>query len=117
MARPHRFIQSYTHHGRIGVLVEFSTGLSVTTAMDAFLDLSRNLAMHIAASNPDSVAALLQQPFVKDQGCSVREHLAQVSRNVDDEVGVIRFVRWDHSSARPEIEPPPERPAVAMRAA
>jgi translation elongation factor EF-Ts len=85
--------------------------------MDAFLELSRDLAMHIAASNPDSVATLLQQPFVKDQSYTVREHLTRASKHLEDKVEIIRFIRWDHSPGDSEIEPPPKRPAVVMRVA
>ena len=77
---PHlRFIQSYVHHGRVGVLVEFGLETWLITENPDFLELSRGLAMHIAAMNPDSVDALLPQPYVKDPNTTVEKTLAAAS--------------------------------------
>lgn len=113
----HRYIQAYTHHGRIGVMLELATQLTATTDEQAFADLSRDLAMHIAACNPQTVAQLLLQPFVRDQGLTVQQHLAWASKRLEDEIRVLRFVRWDHASTDPETDTPPWRPAVVMRIA
>ena len=61
-----RFIQSYVHQGRIGVLIEFGLETWLVTESDRFLQLSHSLAMHVAACDPDTMDTLLEQPFVKD---------------------------------------------------
>lgn len=46
-------IFSYVHHnGKIGVLVEINCETDFVAKNDTFKDLGKNIAMHIAASNP-----------------------------------------------------------------
>lgn len=46
-------IQSYIHMGgKIGVLVEVNCETDFVAKTDEFIDFARNIAMHIAASNP-----------------------------------------------------------------
>lgn len=50
-------IGSYVHHGgRIAVLVELNCETDFVANTDAFRDLARDLAMHIAAANPMGVS-------------------------------------------------------------
>jgi len=113
----HRFIQSYCHQGRIGVLIEFGLETWLVTQREDFLDLSKGLAMHVAASNPDSVDAFLLQPFVRDTNVTVAAALANASATLGEKVTITRFVRWDQEPPRPVDEPsPPRNPAVAVRA-
>ena len=111
-----KYINSYTHNGRIGVLVEFGLESSMPQRSDAFRKLAVDLAMHIAASKPTDVGDLLQQEFVKDPTITVGELIKQVSKSIAEEFIVTRFIRWDTDPllAEPE-EPPPKSPAVAMR--
>jgi elongation factor Ts len=51
------YIASYVHNeGRIGVLVEFACKDSFTTKTSEFRTLARDIAIHIAASKPVSLA-------------------------------------------------------------
>jgi len=50
-------IASYIHHGdKIGVLVEINCETDFVARTDEFKDLARNVAMHIAATNPSYVS-------------------------------------------------------------
>src|SRR5579884_52848 len=49
-------IGSYNHDGRIGVLVEVNCETDFVARNDIFKDLVKDLAMHIAASNPEYVS-------------------------------------------------------------
>src|SRR5437773_10005218 len=116
MKHAYRFIQGYTHNGRIGVLVEFGFELSVTAQAQAFAGISKDLAMHIAATNPESIEALLAQPFVKDDSVTVEQWLSEASVALEDKVEISRFVRWDtEPGAGPTAPGPPSGPAVVMR--
>jgi elongation factor Ts len=113
----HRFIQSYCHQGRIGVLIEFGLETWLVTQREDFLAMSKDLAMHVAASNPDSVDALLLQPFVRDTNLTVAAALANASATLGEKVIITRFVRWDQEPPRAADKPtPPRHPAVAVRA-
>ncbi len=49
-------IYSYIHHGgRLGVLLEISCETDFVAKTDGFIDLARNIAMQIAATNPISI--------------------------------------------------------------
>ncbi len=50
-------IASYVHHGdKIGVLVEINCETDFVARTDEFKDLARNIAMHIAATNPSYIS-------------------------------------------------------------
>ena len=108
-------IDSYAHNGRVAVLVELSAESDYATRTDEFKSLSRDIAMHIAASSPASVAELLNQSFVKEPTLSVGQLLANVSSALRERISVTRFMRWDTTSGH-SVEPePPRSPAVVMR--
>lgn len=50
-------VGTYNHDGRIGVLVEVNCETDFVARNDIFTDLVKDLAMHIAASNPVYVSA------------------------------------------------------------
>ncbi|MBS0618117.1 MAG: translation elongation factor Ts [Spirochaetes bacterium] len=51
-------IVSYVHHnGKIGVLVQLNCETDFVARNEKFLELGRNIAMHIAATNPQFVKA------------------------------------------------------------
>jgi|SRR6185437_1357233 len=114
---PHnRFIQSYCHQGRIGVLIEFGLETWLVTQQEEFLAMSRDVAMHIAASNPESIDAMLGQPFVRDPAMNVGTVLANASARLGERITVTRLVRWDQEPTPPTQTPtPPRSPAVAVR--
>lgn len=54
VAGPTSRLESYIHPpGKLGVLVEVSAGKAETLAAPVFLDLCRNLAMHVTAASPE----------------------------------------------------------------
>ena len=115
----HHFIQCYSHHGRIAVLVEFGLETWLITEQQSFLELSRDIAMHVAASNPESVAALLDQPYVRDSTMNVRDLLSAKSTSLGERLTVTRFARWENehspSPPTPDQPSPPRTPAVIMQ--
>lgn len=50
-------VGSYLHDGRIGVLVEVNCETDFVAKTDEFKELVKDLAMHVAASNPEFVSA------------------------------------------------------------
>ena len=111
-----RFIESYVHQGRIGVLVEFSLLMDFSTRTPQFIELAKDIAMHIAASAPTNIAELMKQPFVKDNSIEVSQRISRAAQELAEEIDIVRFVRWDDQPPeRPAT--PPKSPAKAMRAA
>jgi len=104
----HHFIQCYSHHGRVAVLVEFGLETWLITERAEFLELSRNIAMHVAGLNPESLQALLEQPYARDPSLKVKELLDSSSKALGERITVTRFCWWEND--HPPITPPEERP-------
>lgn len=79
-------IGSYTHDGRIGVLVEVNCETDFVAKTDEFKELVKDITMHIAASDPEDTSTLLEQPFVKNPDITVddlvKEHAAKLGENI-----------------------------------
>ena len=79
-------IGTYSHDGRIGVLVEVNCETDFVAKTDEFKELVKDLCLHIAASEPENETVLLQQPFVKNPqitvGDYVKEHIAKLGENI-----------------------------------
>ena len=115
MGHPHRrFIASYVHHGRVGVLVEFGVETDFVTKTPEFLQLSSDIAMQIAALNPSDVASLLRQTFVKDDAVPVSVILDRAMAELKETIVIGRFIRWDDQQSGEHPEPP-KSPAQIMR--
>jgi elongation factor Ts len=112
----HRFVQAYTHQGRVGVLVEVGLETWMVTQRPEFTEFTRDLAMHIAGLSPDSVEALLGQAWARDPSNTVSAVVAEVCKVLGERITVTRFVRWDNEPVPPSPSPtPPRDPAVAVR--
>ncbi len=59
-------IGTYNHDGRIGVLVELNCETDFVAKTDEFTELVKDIAMHIAASNPEFVSMKDVSPEVMD---------------------------------------------------
>jgi len=101
----HRFIQCYTHHGRIGVLVEFALETWLVTKSPEFAELSQRFARHIAIANPSSLEELLQQAYASEPATTVDAALTAAAALLGERVTVTRFVRWD-TGLQPPRDPP-----------
>lgn len=115
MAQHVRHIESYTHNGKIGVLVEFRLEHENTVHDEAFKRFAKQVAMHVTAMAPASPDDLLQQPFVMNTAKSVAQLLSGVSAELHDRIGIARFVRWNAETAEQEPVDPPRAPATIAR--
>lgn len=86
-------IGSYNHDNRIGVLVEVNCETDFVARNEIFVELVKNLAMHIAASEPADSAELLDQPFVKNPDQTVGDYVKENAARLGENVVVRRFAR------------------------
>jgi len=115
MKNYHKVIRSYNHNGRIGVLVEFGMESDFTEKVEEVSLFLKDVALHIAASNPKDTEELLLQPFVKDQSASIGELMSELASKMHDRIGVVRFERWDADEREIHPESPPRGPANIIR--
>ncbi|NQW17255.1 MAG: translation elongation factor Ts [Chloroflexi bacterium] len=103
-------VQSYIHPGsRIGTLVEVNCETDFVARTDEFQELTKSLAMQIAAMSPkyidrDSVPddeenvpdeeVLLTQAYIRDPSISVNELIQQVNAKTGENIKIRRFERF-----------------------
>jgi elongation factor Ts len=80
-------IEAYVHAtGAIGVLLELRCETDFVARNPEYKKLAHDIAMHIAAVNPDSVSVLLEQDFIKDPGVTIKKfielHIAKFGENI-----------------------------------
>ena len=111
-----KHIESYAHDGKIGVLVEFAFEDSLLSRVADFLEFTKDIAMHIAATRPRDIEELLQQGFVKDPDVTIEKLVQRQILIFGENIKITRFVRWE-SDMTPVNDGggSPKDPAVALR--
>lgn len=89
------YLESYIHAGRLGVLLELRCETDFVARNEKFKKLAHELAMHIAAMNPESVEELLGQPFVKDEKETVENLVKQTIAELGENIEIARFTRYE----------------------
>lgn len=104
-------VESYIHAGgRIGALIEVNCESDFVARTDAFKELAHNLAMQVAAMNPQYVSAeelsgdgtvnprevcLLSQPFIKSPDVTIQDLIKQHIGILGENIVVRRFSRFE----------------------
>ena len=96
-------VEAYIHAGsKIGVLVELLCETDFVARNSEFKELASDIAMHIAAMNPEHVdsgsegdQALLEQPFVKDPSLTVCNLIEQAVQKFGEKVEIGHFTRYE----------------------
>ncbi len=86
-------IWTYNHDNRIGVVVEINCETDFVARNELFTNLAKDIAMHIAASEPADEKELLEQPFVKDPGKTVGDYVKEHNAKLGENIVVRRFAR------------------------
>ena len=103
-------VECYIHTGgRVGAMVELNCETDFVARTPEFKELAHNLAMQVAAMAPRFVdngslppgddtnpeeACLLEQPFIKDPGRTVRDLVNELVARVGENIRVRRFERF-----------------------
>jgi len=87
-------LMSYIHNERVGALLQIHAETDFVVRGDLFKNLARDIAMHIAAMNPETVEELLAQPFVKDESTTVENLIKGVTAKVGENIKIERFIRY-----------------------
>lgn len=94
------FIYSYIHgNQKIGVLLELNCETDFVAKTDEFQQLAKELAMQVAAMNPDSLEALMDQPNIRDASKNIQEVIREVIAKVGENIVLRRFVRFELGEA------------------
>lgn len=86
---------SYTHNGRIGVLVELSCETDFVAKTEDFQTLGKNVAMQISAMAPENVDTLMEQVYIRDSKMSVQDLVKSAIAKLGENIVVRRFTRLE----------------------
>jgi elongation factor Ts len=103
-------VESYIHGGgRIGVLLEINCETDFVARSDDFRQLARDVAMQIAAMDPNRIGneednpdgasdpqeVLLTQAFIRDPSMTVEDRINETVSRVRERIVVRRFARFE----------------------
>lgn len=88
-------IEAYIHgNGKVGVLLELLCETDFVAKTDEFKHLAHELAMQIAAMNPQDVATLLKQEYIRESTLTVEALVKTVIGKLGENISVNRFERF-----------------------
>ena len=88
-------IESYVHNDRVGVLLEIHSETDFVARSEPFMELAHNVAMQIAAMDPENVEALLTQEFIKDPKTTISDLIKGGIAKLGENIQVTRFTRYE----------------------
>jgi elongation factor Ts len=104
-------VTSYIHGGgRIGALVEINCETDFVARTTEFQDLARNVAMQVAAMDPQYLSkdscptgvevdfqnvCLLMQPYIKDPTKNVQDLVTELIAKTGEKIVISRFSRFE----------------------
>ena len=85
-------VVSYVHpNNKVGAMVKLMCETDFVARNDEFKELAKDIAMHVAAMDPEDVSALLAQPFVKNPEITVGELIIQNISKIGENIQVGGF--------------------------
>ncbi len=88
-------VESYIHNSRVGVMLELFCETDFVGRSDPFRELAHNLAMQIAAMDPQNIEELLSQPYIRDEQLTIDKVIKGVIAKVGENIKVGRFIRYE----------------------
>ncbi len=89
-------IDAYIHsNNRIGALVELQCETDFVARNPGFKTMAHDIAMHIAAMAPADTAALLSQPFIKDERKAVGDLINESIGRFGENIKIGKFARFE----------------------
>ena len=88
-------VESYVHAtGMSGVLLDIRCETDFVANNPEFKKLAHEVALQIAAMNPETVEALIDQPWVKDNAKTVKNLIEETVSKVGEKIEVKRFAHF-----------------------
>lgn len=80
---------------KLGAILDMRCESAPVAKSDAFIDMARELARHVAETNPASVEAMLTQPLFSDPKKTVTDRINDVIGMIRENMKPNRFVRLE----------------------
>ena len=78
-------------------MVELGSETDFVAKNDEFMNLAHNIAMHISATNPIDIEALLSEQFIKEPTLTIRDLVQNAVQKFGERVEILRFSRFSTS--------------------
>ncbi len=89
-------IESYIHqNSKVGVLVKLLCETDFVARTDDFKKLAHEIALQVAAMNPESVEKLLKQEFIKDPSLTIEALIKQTVGKLGENISLKDFKRLE----------------------
>lgn len=87
-------IEAYIHQtGKVGAIVEILCETDFVARTDEFKKLAHEVAMQVAAMNPNTLEELLKQEYIKDTTLTIEGLIKQVIGKLGENIILKRFSR------------------------
>jgi elongation factor Ts len=86
-------IGSYVHDGNIGAMVLLSCETDFVAKNPEFISSAREMAMQIAAMNPENTEELLHQQYIKDGSKTVQNLIEEATQKFGERIEISQFMR------------------------
>ena len=87
-------VEAYIHSNKkVGVLVELLCETDFVANNPLFAELAHEIAMHVAAMDPQDGPELLGQPYIRDQDVTVDGLITQYIAKLGENIKIGRFCR------------------------
>lgn len=88
-------LESYVHNSRVGVLLDLRCETDFVARSEPFRTLAHELAMQIAAMNPENPESLAKQEYVRDTSMTVDAYIKGIISKVGENIRIERFCRYE----------------------
>ncbi len=89
------YLATYIHNERVGVLLELRCETDFVARGENFRKLAHELAMQIAAMNPQDVTELLNQNYIRDEKITISDLIKQTIALTGENIKIERFCRYE----------------------
>lgn len=88
-------IETYVHSGgKVGSMVYLACETDFVAKTDEFKNLAKELAMQVAAMNPENVDELIEQDYIREPGKKIKDLVKAVIARTGENVQVKRIARF-----------------------
>lgn len=88
-------IATYVHaNKKMGVMLEMQCETDFVSQNEEFMNAANQIALHIGAMDPESVEALLEQPFIMNPELTVKQVIDGVVQKTGERVELSKFVKY-----------------------
>ncbi len=91
-------VGSYMHDGSVGAMVLLSCETDFVARNPEFGMLAREIAMQVAAMDPENTDDLLKQPYIKDETKTMHDLVNEAAQKFGERVEASRFARFSARS-------------------